>query len=249
MRFPSEEVEEGARFDVFFEEEGDRLFRALYFVTGSRHDAEELTQDAFLKLWERWDQIDRIEDPTAYLFRDLFVVDVATGEETQITHLDQTTDWAWWFMFPSFVAGRDSVMYQLPSGDPTDPVWNLWSVPAIGGKSSIVAHNAGWGAFRGGGIENLAYVPRIDASTFAGPEIRISTFDRRGDRSRHFAEGSIAWLRWSPDWSRIAYSSNGSVYVVNVATGSTTGQVTKIGQGSNPDWFDDHTLIIGEVET
>jgi len=26
-------------------------------------------QDAFLKLWERWDDIERIDDPTAYLFR------------------------------------------------------------------------------------------------------------------------------------------------------------------------------------
>ena len=32
-------------------------------------DAEELMQEAFLRLWERWDRIDRIEDPTAYLFR------------------------------------------------------------------------------------------------------------------------------------------------------------------------------------
>jgi RNA polymerase sigma-70 factor (ECF subfamily) len=69
VRFTSEEVEAGAGFDVFFEEQNDRLFKALYFVTGNRHDAEELTQDAFLKLWERWDEIDRIDDPTAYLFR------------------------------------------------------------------------------------------------------------------------------------------------------------------------------------
>jgi len=69
VRFPSGDVEAGARFDVFFEEEGERLFKALYFVTGNRQDAEELTQDAFLKLWERWDEIDRIDDPTAYLFR------------------------------------------------------------------------------------------------------------------------------------------------------------------------------------
>ena len=26
-------------------------------------------QDAFLKLWERWDRIDTIDDPVAYLFR------------------------------------------------------------------------------------------------------------------------------------------------------------------------------------
>ena len=69
MRFPTERVETWARFDTFFEEEHERLFKALYFVTGNRHDAEELMQDAFLKLWERWDQIHRIDDPTGYLFR------------------------------------------------------------------------------------------------------------------------------------------------------------------------------------
>jgi RNA polymerase sigma-70 factor, ECF subfamily len=57
-----------ATFDSFFEHGHDRLFRALYFVTGSRQDAEELMQDAYLKLWERWGD-GRIEDPTAYLFR------------------------------------------------------------------------------------------------------------------------------------------------------------------------------------
>jgi RNA polymerase sigma factor (sigma-70 family) len=67
--FPSGRVEAWARFDDFFEEEHERLFKALYFVTGNRHDAEELMQDAFLSLWERWGEIDRIDDPTAYLFR------------------------------------------------------------------------------------------------------------------------------------------------------------------------------------
>jgi RNA polymerase sigma factor (sigma-70 family) len=67
--FPSERVEAWARFDVFFEEEHERLFKALYFVTGNRQDAEELMQDAFLSLWERWGEIHRIDDPTAYLFR------------------------------------------------------------------------------------------------------------------------------------------------------------------------------------
>jgi RNA polymerase sigma-70 factor (ECF subfamily) len=67
--FPSERVEAWARFDTFFEEEHERLFKALYFVTGNRHDAEELMQDAFLSLWERWDRIHLIDDPTAYLFR------------------------------------------------------------------------------------------------------------------------------------------------------------------------------------
>ena len=69
VRFPSGRVEAWARFDTFFEEEHERLFKALYFVTGDRQDAEDLMQDSFLRLWERWDDIGRIEDPTGYLFR------------------------------------------------------------------------------------------------------------------------------------------------------------------------------------
>jgi RNA polymerase sigma-70 factor, ECF subfamily len=56
-------------FEELFLDMHDRLYRALYFVTGSSADAEELMQDAFLKLWERWDRLDTIEDPVAYLFR------------------------------------------------------------------------------------------------------------------------------------------------------------------------------------
>jgi RNA polymerase sigma-70 factor (ECF subfamily) len=68
LRLPTERVEARARFDTFFEEEHVRLFKALYFVTGNRDDAEELMQEAFLKLWERWNE-ERITDPTGYLFR------------------------------------------------------------------------------------------------------------------------------------------------------------------------------------
>ena len=67
--FPAERVEARARFDEFFEDEHEHLFKALYFVTGNRQDAEELMQDAFMKLCERWDQIERMSDPTGYLFR------------------------------------------------------------------------------------------------------------------------------------------------------------------------------------
>jgi RNA polymerase sigma factor (sigma-70 family) len=69
IRFPTEDVGGRARFDDFFREEHERLFKALYFVTGHRADAEELMQDAFMRLWERWDRINTIDDPTGYLFR------------------------------------------------------------------------------------------------------------------------------------------------------------------------------------
>jgi RNA polymerase sigma factor (sigma-70 family) len=56
-------------FEEFVEREGPRLFRAPYLVTGSRHEAEEVMQDAFVALWERWERIAGIEDPTGYLYR------------------------------------------------------------------------------------------------------------------------------------------------------------------------------------
>ncbi|MGZ8624132.1 MAG: sigma factor [Actinomycetota bacterium] len=42
-----------ARLHAIFAEEHRALFRALYFVTGDRGDAQELMQEAFLTLWER----------------------------------------------------------------------------------------------------------------------------------------------------------------------------------------------------
>src|SRR3989442_10661766 len=56
-------------FESFFDDEYARLYAALGLVTGSRAEAEELAQDAFLKLWERWDRVRGLEDPTGFLYR------------------------------------------------------------------------------------------------------------------------------------------------------------------------------------
>jgi RNA polymerase sigma-70 factor (ECF subfamily) len=62
-------VAEPRNFEAFFEQNRARLFGALCLVTGSRHEAEEIVQDAFLKLWERWGRVSILEDPTGFLFR------------------------------------------------------------------------------------------------------------------------------------------------------------------------------------
>jgi RNA polymerase sigma-70 factor, ECF subfamily len=56
-------------FGVFFAEEHAGLLKVLYFVTGNRTDAADLAQEAFVKLWERWDRLNEIADLRAYLFR------------------------------------------------------------------------------------------------------------------------------------------------------------------------------------
>ncbi len=56
-------------FEDFVRSESARLFRALYLITGNRHESEEIMQDAFLAVWERWDRVSEMDDPTGYLFR------------------------------------------------------------------------------------------------------------------------------------------------------------------------------------
>jgi RNA polymerase sigma-70 factor (ECF subfamily) len=58
-----------ASFETFFEQTHQRLFGGLCLVTGNRHEAEEIMQDAYLKLWERWDRVGGMDDPTGFLFR------------------------------------------------------------------------------------------------------------------------------------------------------------------------------------
>jgi RNA polymerase sigma-70 factor (ECF subfamily) len=65
----TEVAEEPRSFEVFFAAEHARLFGALCLVTGNRSEAEEIMQDAFLRLWERWDRVAAVDDPSAYLFR------------------------------------------------------------------------------------------------------------------------------------------------------------------------------------
>ena len=56
-------------FGAFFEQHHERLFRALWLLTRNRQEAEEVMQDAFLRLWERWDKVTGGPDPVGYLYR------------------------------------------------------------------------------------------------------------------------------------------------------------------------------------
>lgn len=56
-------------FEDFFEVEHDGLMGALYLVTGDRHEAEEAMQEAFVRVWERWEVVQSFSNPTGYLYR------------------------------------------------------------------------------------------------------------------------------------------------------------------------------------
>jgi RNA polymerase sigma-70 factor (ECF subfamily) len=63
------EPEEPASFEEFFHSERDRLFRVLCVITGSRQEAEDIAQDAFARIWERWPDVSTMENAPGYLHR------------------------------------------------------------------------------------------------------------------------------------------------------------------------------------
>ena len=56
-------------FEEFFEQEKKRLLRILSVITGSRAEAEDLAQEAFTRVFERWDTVAAMAEPAGYLHR------------------------------------------------------------------------------------------------------------------------------------------------------------------------------------
>ena len=231
----------------------DPLFVANLDGTGIRRVTPD-GQDAYGAQWSPDGSmlVYQQRDGSTQRLGNLFVLDVRTGQRTQLTDFDQTQNWGWWFTFPSFTFPRlqpgmvEYILFQLPSGDPNNPVWNLWEVPVTGGKPPVlVGRNAGWGG-SADGVANpkrdFAYLSPVSKDDFTGGGLWIKSSEVRGVSPRAvIQDGQLRWPRWSPDGTQISYSEGGSIYVLNVATGSTT----RVARGGTAEWFDDHALIVG----
>ena len=60
---------EPLRFEELFASENRSLFGALCLITGNRAEAEDVGQEAFVRVLERWDQVATMVDPAGYLYR------------------------------------------------------------------------------------------------------------------------------------------------------------------------------------
>jgi len=66
---PSETSDLTSSFELFVDGESARFHGALRLLTRDRAEAQDLMQDAFLKVWERWGHVRSMDDPTGYLYR------------------------------------------------------------------------------------------------------------------------------------------------------------------------------------
>jgi len=62
----------GRSFEEFFDAQRVWLFGALAVMSGNRAEAEEVMQDAFLKIWERWERVSVMDSPEGFLYRTAF---------------------------------------------------------------------------------------------------------------------------------------------------------------------------------
>jgi len=63
------EVGETSAFEDFFLAEHERLFQALYLLTGDSHEADDLAREALLRAYERWDRVAAMDSPAGYVYR------------------------------------------------------------------------------------------------------------------------------------------------------------------------------------
>ena len=65
----SEPVPALGSFEAFYDRERGGLYGTLCLITGSPAEADDLAQEAFVRVWERWDRVAGMEHPAAYLYR------------------------------------------------------------------------------------------------------------------------------------------------------------------------------------
>jgi RNA polymerase sigma-70 factor, ECF subfamily len=77
-------------FDDFYGAVAKRIVRHAYALTGNISDAQDITQEAFARAWQRWDSVRACDAPEAWVRR------VATNLATSRFRRDRTARTAAW---------------------------------------------------------------------------------------------------------------------------------------------------------
>jgi RNA polymerase sigma-70 factor, ECF subfamily len=77
-------LDAASEFDEFYGAAARRVMRHAYALTGNLADAQDVSQEAFARAWQRWDSVRKHESPEAWVRR------VATNLATSRFRRDRT---------------------------------------------------------------------------------------------------------------------------------------------------------------
>jgi RNA polymerase sigma-70 factor, ECF subfamily len=60
-------VLQGEGFDAFYAASRQRLLRQLTAITADREQGLDVLQDAYVRAWQHWDRVSRLDDPEAWV--------------------------------------------------------------------------------------------------------------------------------------------------------------------------------------
>jgi len=85
--------EDELAFDSFVADVGKRLLSQAYVLTGSKEEAQDLTQEALLRAWKHWSTIGRYDSPEGWTRRVLHNLCIQSWKKTRraLTGLDGST--------------------------------------------------------------------------------------------------------------------------------------------------------------
>jgi Tol biopolymer transport system component len=180
----------------------------------------------------------------------ILVVDVGSGDINSVTKTGAV-------LAPSFSPNGRTILYTRARSSESD----LMTVPVRGGEPAVLIEFAVAGSFSPDGAQiafhrTLAFY----CGTCAAGEVTIVVADgseQPGMLQPTNFHGSVATLdqlrsivpRWSRSGDILAYRNGSSgasttLHVVNVRSG----RITDIGEGQDPSWLDDQTLIVADWE-
>ena len=170
-----------------------------------------------------------------------FILDIDTG------HITRLVRERWTIWYPNFSPDGETVLYTTVRRR----AMILKTIPATGGPSSRLTRGA-FGAYSPDG-KTVAFrktqFDGIDVTEMTAGTLWLA--DANGSHVRGLAhcgcwmshiDLDALWPNWSSDGSMIAYQPlyESPIRVVDVRSG----HLWKVGEGVDPSWLDDHTLII-----
>lgn len=182
----------------------------------------------------------------------VFVLDLATGTSTQLTFSTSKSDpaapdWGpWEASLSSFTPDGASIVYGASrcKANCNYGEFETRMVPVAGGESERLMGEKFTG---GNAIGNARLSPDGSLLSYAcegWSALCVANADGTDERVLAQAQGggAINGGSWSPDGTRIPHWTfyPQDVFIEDVGTG----QATYVGEGANPTWLDDHTLIV-----